>query len=730
MREMHLAVLLGAAVFLSAGCRRPGARAPMRPPTYTCYRPIRPIEVDGSLDDIAWRQAPVTHNFLLPGGRTGPQQTIARVLWDDERLYVAFDVKDTDIWAEMTDRDAKLWEQDCVEVFIEPTGAVLPYFEFEINALNVVLDLRFARQVRGPFDEAAAWDCPGLVHGVRRRDDGWTAEIAIPFASLTGTRPPKPGDSWKINLTRIDRPERKDPLLLAWGPTSDFHDASRMGTVTFAGRPTVQPAPPGPWISSVKQSKPSIRSWSEDDRIVGTYYFYWYDVHTGEHISYPDGASTMQDHPADMTDYAYTSDQWHARENRDILDAGIDFLLPVYWGVPGYYDGWSFAGVEHLVSAQRNMLAGGVQPPRIGLFYDTSTLLHNPPHMQVDLTTEQGKEWFYCTIRDFFSLVPPDRWACVGGRPIVFLYSAAFAAGKYDQSVIDYTIRRFRRDFWGYEPLIVREVSWQVDTPMRYAWGGALSPKFFDVTSVGPGYDHTAVRGRQPLVVDREDGRLYERAWIQALKAGSNVVMVETWNELHEGTDVCETKEYGRRYIDLTRKYAGLFKRREVVPLPDHLMAPHALDTEVSMTVGDETSVIDQRGGGDGLFEIVTVGGRKCSRALPNEHGPARYLYFDLPDGFMARAPSDRVEVEVTYYDEGEGAWAIAYDSTDLESSVRAGAFRHGGTAERTDTKQWKKAAFVLKECQFADRCNGADFRLDIPTGTLCVSRLVVRKLE
>jgi len=39
--------------------------------------------------------------------------------------------------------------------------------------------------------------------------------------------------------------------------------------------------------------------------------------------------------------------------------------------------------------------------------------------------------------------------------------------------------------------------------------------------------------------------------------------MIETWSEFHEGTEICETKEYGRQYIELTRKYSDMFKKGE-----------------------------------------------------------------------------------------------------------------------------------------------------------------------
>jgi len=37
------------------------------------------------------------------------------------------------------------------------------------------------------------------------------------------------------------------------------------------------------------------------------------------------------------------------------------------------------------------------------------------------------------------------------------------------------------------------------------------------------------------------------------------LVHLETRNEFHEGTEICETREYGRQYIELTRRFADLF---------------------------------------------------------------------------------------------------------------------------------------------------------------------------
>jgi hypothetical protein len=108
---------------------------------------------------------------------------------------------------------------------------------------------------------------------------------------------------------------------------------------------------------------------------------------------------------------------------------------------------------------------------------------------------------------------------------------------------------------------------WPGEADDEYMWGGALQPQWRSVAAFGPGYDHSAVPGRQALVRDREGGAFSERAWEQLLSQEPGerpwLVHLETWNEFHEGTEICETKEYGRRYLDLTRRFADMFHARK-----------------------------------------------------------------------------------------------------------------------------------------------------------------------
>jgi hypothetical protein len=321
------------------------------------------------------------------------------------------------------------------------------------------------------------------------------------------------------------------------------------------------PSPPGEYINLTKDNFAEAKSYQQGQSIVGTYFFYWYNIYTKEHFINGDGSDALVDHPVSNEDFSYSSANWWAKEMRDVITADIDFIAPVYWGVPGY-DSWSFQGIPKMVEAYDMLVKAGETPPRIGLFYDTSTLQHNQPNKHVDLTTIDGKQWLYHTIRDYFSLIPPRMWALIEGRPIILLYSAAFAL-KQDPKALDYVYESFEKDF-ACRPYIVKEVSWQGKADATYAWGGALGPQWHDVLALGPGYDHHAVPGRQPLVKDREDGKFYQRSWESLLAKPADqrpsIVMVETWNELHEGTDICNTKEYGMKYIEMTKKYAQQFK--------------------------------------------------------------------------------------------------------------------------------------------------------------------------
>jgi hypothetical protein len=488
-----------------------------------------------------------------------------------------------------------------------------------------------------------------------------------------------------------------------------------------AAQPKDLPArPPGQFFPLGADAHRDASSFKRGQPVIGTTYFYWYDIDSRAHIVNGNGSDALTTHPADMNDLSYKRASWHEAQLRDIIDAGIDFLMPVYWGVPGDYEGWSFVGLPPLVAAHTALEEAGLSPPAIGMFYDTSILSWNRSNVDgsnyhVDLTTDFGKQWFYTAIRDFFSLIPPSKWARVDGRPIIFLYEAAFAAKQDPSRQFAYVKARFEKDF-GVEPFIVKSSGWQGRADATYSWGGAVNGPilFDDVAALGPGYDHSAVPGRQPLVVERRDGQTYIDRWTKLLQLAPKqrpwMVHVETWNEWHEGTDIADSREYGRSYIVLTRLFADMWHTDTQL----RLGSGYADADRVAWKPEASKGLSLRPSGGDGNWRLTQYGDADAVISLPNPHSEStRYLYFDVDDAFAFGLRGKTVEVDVTYREAGCSSFGIEYDSAVSEGPL-AGAFRPGGSAVVGDNEAWKTARFGLPDCRFVGRCNGADFRLSI----------------
>lgn len=493
-----------------------------------------------------------------------------------------------------------------------------------------------------------------------------------------------------------------------------------------------RPIPPsfGPHVNLSDKDFAEAKSFRNTDRIVGTYYFYWYDIQSKEHIIDGDGTDALTTHPAVMEDFSYRSIRWHKQQLADMIAAGIDVVLPVFWGAPSEHGAnaglhWSYAGLPPLVQAREELLREGRQPPWIGLFYDTSTLQHNEWRYHADLTTDYGRRWFHATIRDFFSVIPPRHWAMIDGQPIVLLYSAAFAS-KHDQSCMDFVKAEFPKEFAGRVPWIAREISWRVKADSTVAWGGALGLRNPGVASLGPGYDHSAVPGRAPLIVERRGGKFYEEQWLKCLRRPSNFVMVETWNEFHEGTDVAESKEYGRQYIELTRKYADLFKRGRRPPWPE---GKYTGTNSVSVMLGkqNQEAGLRQVENDDGKTEPAMAGGREARVAQPDP-GKGCYVYFVVDDSFKPGESMDFV-AEIEYFDSTTGSLGLEFDGSDMEAPFGGAYTRATQTIRLKGDRTWKTGRFELRGARLLNSQNrSADLRLVIEAPELPVRKVTLRR--
>ena len=88
--------------------------------------------------------------------------------------------------------------------------------------------------------------------------------------------------------------------------------------------------------------------------------------------------------------------------------------------------------------------------------------------------------------------------------------------------------------------------------------------------TVIPGYDDTKIR-EPGLAVERFDGDLYRVQWRHAIEADSHWVLITSFNEWHEGSEIEPSAEFGQKYLDLTTEFAGQFKS---TPRAPHTIMP------------------------------------------------------------------------------------------------------------------------------------------------------------
>ena len=178
----------------------------------------QPIAVDGRLDEPAWQQAEVGNGFRQREPREGApasERTEFSIAYTPSTLYVAlraFDREPARIIAKEMERDAELASDDSFvlvfDTFLDGRNA----FAFATNPNGARHDALITDEGR---DVNTEWDGVWTVRA-RRTADGWTAEMAIPFATL---RFDPALDRWGLNVQRLIR-RKSEEVNWAYLPRS------------------------------------------------------------------------------------------------------------------------------------------------------------------------------------------------------------------------------------------------------------------------------------------------------------------------------------------------------------------------------------------------------------------------------------------------------------------------------------------------------------------------------
>ncbi len=167
------------------------------------YVPKVPIQVDGHLDEPAWRAAVVEQGFRFPWKAAEAPSTRFRALADDETLYFAFEADDRDIVLVEDFRSKEdVVKEDRVEMFFALDEGLKSYYCLEIDPRARTLDYKasYYRQ----FDNA--WSCAGLKVAAQITARGYTVEGALRLETFhrLGLPPLGEGQAWRVGLFRAE----------------------------------------------------------------------------------------------------------------------------------------------------------------------------------------------------------------------------------------------------------------------------------------------------------------------------------------------------------------------------------------------------------------------------------------------------------------------------------------------------------------------------------------------
>jgi len=326
----------------------------------------------------------------------------------------------------------------------------------------------------------------------------------------------------------------------------------------FASSPSLVPA------AGRLEAKPFL------PRRVLAFYYPWYEVETWQ-------SSQLVDRPVPRY-----STEAQADVDRQVAQAqavGIDTFV-VSWQGRDTQGGFNDRRLRLVLEAGRR---AGMQV----CVYTETYVANRDSNPTAPIDPQTLFEWL-ADIVDLYGSHP--AYLHIGGRPVIFTYAASlfpqqgwadlvgrlrssgrnpFLVGDFSRStlldVFDgeyqysnvFSTGNTLIDLNRAESLRVRTINLLRPGDRRRLW----------VASVTPGYDDSKLVGRPAAyVVDRENGSTYDRQWAAAIDTVADWIVVTTWNEWWENTQIEAGERYGSTYLDRTRAWAAAFRNAKGPP--------------------------------------------------------------------------------------------------------------------------------------------------------------------
>ena len=142
--------------------------------------------IDGDLSDPIWAKGALIDHFyqIEPNNGAEPtDRTVARIAYDKDNLYISLYAHDSEpdkAIATIKTRDGGTYRDDNIRIIVDPGQTHRDAYDFEISVLGAYTDALIQNNSDFFQDWNTIW-----AHAAKRVADGWTAEIAIPFRSLS-----------------------------------------------------------------------------------------------------------------------------------------------------------------------------------------------------------------------------------------------------------------------------------------------------------------------------------------------------------------------------------------------------------------------------------------------------------------------------------------------------------------------------------------------------------------